>query len=376
MTRNTRVHGEVIISPFTPVFRLMRKAMPGELTYREIISQPDAWAEALAAFEAREAAVAQAWTAAAPRHVLFTGCGSTHYLSLSAAALFTGLTGVPATGRPASELILFFDQVVPDPAETLLIAVSRSGTTTETLAAVERFRAGGGRAVWVVTCYPDSPLATAADLVLPAAAAQEESVAQTRSFASMLLLCQALAACLGGADWRVLHRLPALGRDLIAAVEPLMMDVGGRLSDERLYFLGSGPFYGVASEAMLKMTEMSLTAAQAFHFLEFRHGPMSMVEPGTQVIGLLSPAAAGHEARVLDEMLAMGAAVLRLGGADDGATWHVALPPGLPEWARLVLYLPPLQLLAYHRACAKGLDPDRPRHLSAVVYLGDLSGNR
>ena len=364
--------------------------MNGELTYREIISQPDAWAEALAAFAARETAVRAAWAATAPRRVVFIGCGSTHYLSLSAAALLAGLVGVPADGRPASELLFFFDETIPDPAGTLLIAVSRSGTTSETLAAVERFRARGGRAVWAVTCYSDSPLAAAADLVLPAVAAQEESVAQTRSFASMLLLCQALAACLGGAEWRVLEQLPALGRTLIAESEPKVAAAGGRLADERLYFLGSGPYYGLAAEAMLKMTEMSLTPAQAFHFLEFRHGPMSMIEPGTQVIGLLSAAAPAEEEAVLHEMSGIGATVLMLGPAAAGrqeTTDHrpqttggapttndqrpttVALPSNLPLWALPVLYLPPLQLLAYHRARVKGLDPDLPRHLSAVVLL-------
>ncbi len=344
--------------------------MNGELTYREILHQPDAWDDALIAFAGLETAVREAWAGLGSHAVVFTGCGSTHYLSLSAAALFRGLTGIPATGHPASELV-FFDETLPDPATTLLIAVSRSGTTSETLAAIQRFRERGGSAVWAVTCYPDSPLAVAADLVLPAVAAQEKSVAQTRSFTSMLLLCQALAACLGGADWRALESLPALGRDLISTSEPLIETVGRRLADERLFFLGSGPRYGLASEAMLKMTEMSLTTAQAFHFLEFRHGPMSMVEPGAQFIGLLSSGAAAHERAVIHEMEALGASALVLDptGEPGRARWQIELTRDLPAWARPALYLPPLQLLAYHRALAKELDPDLPRNLSAVIHL-------
>jgi len=345
--------------------------MNGELTYREIVSQPAAWADALAAFAGREAEVRRAWAAAAARGVVFAGCGSTHYLATSAAALFQRQVGVPAVGRPSSELIFFFDEAVTTVDETLLVCVSRSGTTTETLAAVDRFRARGGRAVWTITCYPDSPLAGKSDLVLPCVAAQEESVAQTRSFASMLLLCQALAAALGGTGWETLNRLPDLGGALIADTEPLARAVGSRLEDERVYFLGSGPLHGLAAEAMLKMTEMSLTVAQAFHFLEFRHGPMSMAEPGTQFVGLLSPAAAVHELRVLHEMQARGAVALALNPSsqDAGTTWQIALPDGLPPWVLPVLYLPPLQLLAYHRARAKGLDPDNPRGLSQVILL-------
>jgi len=344
--------------------------MSGELTYGEIIHQPDAWEDALRAFAGLETAVRDAWARLGCRNVVFTGCGSTHYLSLTAAALFRELTGIPACGVPASE-ILFFDGALPDPAATLLIAVSRSGTTTETLAAIDHFRARGGAAVWVVTCYPESPLAAAADMVLPAVAAREESVAQTRSFASMLMLCQALAACIGGAEWRALELVPDLGRELIAQSEPLAQTVGHRLSDARLYFLGSGLRYGLASEAMLKMTEMSLTVAQAFHFLEFRHGPMSMVEPNTQIIGLLSAEEAAHERAVLHEMQAFGASTLVLDPTGDAgrATWHIDLPGDLPTWALAILYLPPLQLLAYYRALAKELDPDRPRNLSAVIHL-------
>lgn len=344
--------------------------MSGELTYHEITSQPDAWEDALRAFAGLETAVRDAWAALGIRNVVFAGCGSTHYLSLTAAALFRELTGVPTQGVPASE-ILFYDDTVPDPATTLLVAVSRSGTTTETLAAIDRFRERDGAAVWVVTCYPESPMAAGADLVLPATAAREESVAQTRSFASMLMLCQALAACVAGADWRALERVPDLGRDLIARSEPLARAIGGRLTDDRLYFLGSGSRYGLASEAMLKMTEMSLTVAAAFHFMEFRHGPMSMVEPGTQIVGLLSAGQAPHERAVLREMQALGAATLVLDPTGDpgDATWSIALPGDLPAWARAILYLPPLQLLACHRALAKGLDPDQPRNLAAVIHL-------
>lgn len=345
--------------------------MNGDLTYQEILSQPDAWADALRAFAARQADVRQAWAEVKARRVVFIGCGSTHYLSLTAAALFRGLTGVPAEGRPSSELLFFFDEAVTDPEDTLLVCVSRSGTTTETLVAVDHFRRRGGRAVWTVTCYPDSPLAAKSDLVLPCVAAQEQSVAQTRSFTSMLLLCQALAAALGGAEWRVLERLPDLGRALIAATEPWARTFGRRLEDERVYFLGSGPQYGLAAEAMLKMTEMSLTQAQAFHFMEFRHGPMSMVDSSTLICGLLSREATRFELEVLHEMEAREAFIVALNptGSNLGDTRAIDLPDDLPPWAQVVLYLPPLQLLGTYRARAKGLDPDNPRGLSQVILL-------
>ena len=350
-------------------------ATGGQHTLAEISSQPEAWADALQAFSAREADLKRAWTALDPGQVVFVGCGSTYYLSLSAAWLFQGLTGVPARAYPSSEIVLFQSQVLTRPQHTLLVTISRSGTTTETLLAVDRFRRLGGRAVWSITCYPDSPLAKAASLVLPAEGGQEQSVAQTRSFASMLVLAQAMAAALGGQEISPLKNLPDLGAKLLEETEPIAQELGSDPGVDSFCFLGSGPQYGIANEAMLKMKEMSLSSSEAFHFFEFRHGPKSMVNGRALVVGLLSQPVHTHEEQVLDEMAALGAQTLALAPLTetDGGRGRIQLPCYLPPWATPVLYLPPLQMLAYYRAVGKGLDPDRPRNLDQVVFL-DESG--
>ena len=342
----------------------------GQYTFTEITNQTDAWAEALAAFQAGRETLQSAWSQLNPTQVIFIGCGSTYYLSQTAAALFQGVTGLPARACPSSEMLLFPEQVLPDPAQTLLVAISRSGTTTETLAAVDCFRRLGGRAVWGISCYPASALAQTCDLILPAEAAQEQSMAQTRSFSTMLLLAQALAAAIAGEDTSVLAGLPQSGGRLLEQTAILMETLGRRTDLTRFYFLGSGFQYGLANEAMLKLKEMSLSHSEAFHFLEFRHGPMSMVDEQTLLVGLLSAAARKHEQQVLAEMAALGAWTL---GVNTLATSHVhyqiKFEGELPAWALPVLYLPSLQLLAYYRAVSKGLDPDSPRHLQAVIFL-------
>lgn len=343
----------------------------GEYTFTEITTQATAWADALQAFAAKESSLKQGWESLNPKQVLFIGCGSTHYLSQTAAALFQELTGVPSYAKPSSEVILFTPQVLADPAETLLVTISRSGTTTETLIAIEKFRQLGGKAVWGITCYPDSPHAEACDLVLPAEAAQEKSVAQTRSFASMLVLAQMMAAMLGGKDTSVAQGLPKLGEQLIDETSLLMVELGERIDIDRLYFLGSGFQYGIANEAMLKMKEMSLSHSEAYHFMEFRHGPMSMVTEQALVIGLLSKQAFAHEQKVLAEMKNLGGNILTLSprSDDENTQQQISLPNDLPAWMMPVLYLPPLQLLAYYRTAGKGLNPDNPRHLEQVIYL-------
>ncbi len=345
----------------------------GNHTLNEILTQANAWEDALQAFYAMSARIQSAWQALQPQQVVFTGCGSTHYLSQTAAELFQSLTSVPSRAYPASEIALYPQSALTDPAHTLLIAVSRSGATTETIQAIKRFEQAGGAAVWSITCYPNSPIAQSSALILLAEAGQEESVAQTRSFASMLVLAQALAALLGAEDVLQLKQLPNLGRQLIAETESQMKTLGSDAGLERFFFLGSGLQYGIANEAMLKMKEMSLSHSEAFHFMEFRHGPMSMVNQKALVVGLLSQQTHRYEQKVLSEMKTLGGRILSLTTEEpaDGSAYHITLPKNLPAWAMPALYLPPLQLLAYYRAVSKGLNPDNPRNLTAVVYLDE-----
>lgn len=343
----------------------------GQYTFKEIISQPAVWSEVLDSFFTRQDQVVAAHQALAPEVVLFIGCGSTYYLSQVAAALFQGLTDIPATAAPSSELLLFPEQTITIPKHTLLVAISRSGTTTETLQAVSRFRKMGGLAVWVISCYPQSELAQSGDLTLLAEAAHEQSVAQTRSFSSMLILAEALAATIGGEDLTTLSSLPGQLSLLLEKTAGQWEKLGKRLDFERIFFLGSGYQYGIANEAMLKMKEMSLTNSEAFHFLEFRHGPMSMATQEALVAGLFSDGARAHEERVLSEMKALGAHTLGLNSTTSSQyEYNISFDdPALPAWALPALFLPPLQLLAFHRSISKGLDPDKPRNLEAVVSL-------
>jgi glucosamine--fructose-6-phosphate aminotransferase (isomerizing) len=347
----------------------------GQHTWTEITGQPEAWRVTLEAFTADRAALEDFLNQADFAQILVVGCGSTHYLAQTAAAILTLCAHTPAHALPSSELWLFPGTASPSD-RTLLLAVSRSGTTTETLRALERFRETHGGPVLAVTCYPESPLAQQADLALVTPAGQEQSVAQTRSFTSMLLLTQALAAALASDEEMLerLHRLPNALEDLVARLGDLPQRLGTDQDIERIFFLGGGPLYGLANEAMLKTKEMSLSHTEAYHPLEFRHGPMSMVNGHTLVVGLLSDTGLAEELRVLEDMQGLGARTLAL--IEDGSVFtdgqadHVVeLRSGLDEWGRGPLYLPVIQRVAYHRAVAKGLDPDRPHNLTAVVEL-------
>ncbi len=329
-------------------------------TYDEIKSQTPAWAQALDLMS----------SSALPRaadygQVIFTGCGSTYYLSLAAAALYQELTGRPARAVPGGEMWLN-PPAAPAGARTLLIAVSRSGTTTETVKAVERFNSDGYGDVIVISNYHET-LSRMAGLRVIIDRGQEESVAQTRSFASLYVAAAAFCARMAGRGDLLfaMHGLPGAGEALIAKYESQAQEIGENLDFDRFYFLGSGIRYGLACEANLKMKEMTLTHSEPFHFLEYRHGPMSMVNEHTLLAALLSDANRPHEEKVLAEMKVLGASVLSIGESDT----QVAFGSNIPENGRGVLYLPVLQLVAFYRSLAKGLNPDRPNNLTAVVRL-------
>ena len=329
-------------------------------TYREIKSQTEAWAQAIEVARAASLPNADAY-----QQVIFTGCGSTYYLSLAAAALYQELTGCAARAVPGGELLLNSSSVLTD-EKTLLVAISRSGTTTETVKAVEKFRAEKRGDVVVISNY-DEVLSRGVGVNIVIPKGQEDSVAQTRAFASMYVAATAFCAKMAGRDDLVdaMNQLPVIGDSVIGNYEAFAKLLGENLEFDRFYFLGSGHRYGLACEVNLKMKEMTLTHSEPFHFLEFRHGPMSMVNQNAVVVGMLSDANRDHEAKVLSEMEALGATVAALGENDA----DVVFESDIPESVRGVLYLPVLQFMAFYRSVTKGLNPDRPNNLSAVVKL-------
>ncbi len=343
----------------------------GQHTLQEILSQPAVWADALKVFSAQESHLQAFMAAAAFDQIIVTGCGSTYYLALAAARLLRQ-SGLDALACPASELLLYPKSICLPDRRCLLLTVSRSGTTTETVRAQQNFKSAIGGGVICVTCDSGSPLALEADLAIAIDAAQELSVAQTRSFSSMALVLQQITAVLAGHDLEASRDLPAACHELMETYGDLAQSLGENGAISKFFFLGADALYGIACEAMLKMKEMSLAYSEAFHTLEFRHGPMSMVGEDSLVIGLILPESAAHEIRVLSEMAEMGATILAISQRPSDFRHHVTLPTHLPTWCTPALHLPVLQLLAYHRATFNGCNPDQPHQLTAVISLDDI----
>lgn len=334
-------------------------------TWQEIQSQPQVWPYIQEIMQNNAAALRSLVDQGKFETIVVTGCGSTYYLALAAAALLQTLTAWPVRGVPASEIWLDPDGVFPRGKRMLLITVSRSGETTETKRAIETTRGLGGT-VLTLSCYPGRAHSHMGDMNLLFPQAQEQSVAQTRAFSSLYLATAALAAL-----WADRHDILDQLRQLPEAAQAILdqsHSLAQRLAVDpdlkRIFFLGSGARYGLACELSLKMKEMSLSDSEPFHFLEYRHGPQSMAGPETLIVGLLSKKNHVHEQAVLDEMRVLDTNVVAIGPGGD-----VPFPANLDDVASGALYLPFGQMLAYERSIWRGLNPDRPHNLEAVVRL-------
>jgi fructoselysine-6-P-deglycase FrlB-like protein len=287
----------------------------------ETASQPECWR--------RAAELAQTQATALPatgERIAVVGCGTSFYMAQAYAALREESGQGESDAFAASEFPFGrgYDRVV---------ALTRSGTTTEVLELLGRLR-GVTRTV-AITADPDTPVMAAADKVVVLDFADEQSVVQTRFATTLLTL---LRAHLG------LHT-DAVVRDAETALaEPLPE---GLVDCTQFTFLGRGWTAGLANEAALKMKEASLSWTEAYPAMEYRHGPISIATTGTAT-WMFGTAPEGLAEQVLS----------------TGARW---VESGLDPLAELVR----VQRLAIARAAARGLDPDSPRHLTRSVVLTD-----
>lgn len=356
---------------------LSHSVSAGAYTLAEILSQPQCWSESLKQLENNGKAQEIRELFDGAREWLFLGCGSSYFLGLSAAASWSKLTGTRARAIPASELLLFPDLVQAGSSRFIPVLISRSGRTSEVLKAAEFLKARNIASL-AVTCTADQPLEQLATSTLQLLPADEQSTVMTRSFTSMLIGLQYLAANLSGNQEFVegLRTLPGAAE---AALGPLPQRVREFVIDNQFadyVCLGQGPFYGLACESTLKITEMSSSYGQSFHTLEFRHGPKSIVSKETLVIFLLSEANYPAQRDVLEEVKELGGTTLVIANRADHRTraatdFLLEFSFDLPEFARLAPYVFVGQLMGLYAGLQKGLDPDRPRNLSRVVILGE-----
>jgi glutamine---fructose-6-phosphate transaminase (isomerizing) len=350
---------------------------PGSHSLAEILSQPPYWSECLNHLRQQDTAASIRELLGDASEWLFIGCGSSYYIALAAAAVWSAVTGIKARAFPASEILLFPELVLAGSSKPAAALISRSGSTSETVRAAEVLKQKRVRTV-AVTCTDGNRLQEISSCSLALPACDEQSTVMTRSFTSMLLGLQFLAA--GWAQNRKLaeniEKLPELAASCLRNLPARVQEFVDPRQFEDYVCLGQGPFYGLACETALKITEMSTSYVQSFHTLEFRHGPKSIVSPEALVIFLLSEQGYNAECDLLEEIKSLGGTTISITNRADTrarASSDLLIEFGfdLPELARIVPYIFAGQLTGLYTGLQKGLDPDNPRNLTRVVMLNE-----
>jgi len=349
----------------------------GRHTLSEIFSQPQCWSTCLAKLATSAELRAAVQMARPGAEWIFVGCGTSYYLAQAAASTFNYLQ-LPARAVPASDLLMYPAQTLHAGRDYVPVVISRSGRTSEAIRAAQMLEKDNDLRTVAITCADGQPLEASCSVTLKLLDADEQSTVMTRSFTSMLLGLQYLAAIVSGNNTfrRALLELPQ-------QVEPLLREVPQRLqvfAESRSFsdfvFLAQGPLFGIASECMLKVTESSCSYAQVFHSLEFRHGPKSIAGPETLITFLTSETSYDAEVELLEEMKALGAVTMVVANrlesrAQRASDFAIELGLRSPEFARPAAFAIWGQLYGVYYGLKKGLNPDSPKNLTRVVELAD-----
>src|SRR5215210_1027223 len=314
--------------------------------------------------------------------VVIVACGTAYHAGLLGKYAIERLARLPVEVVVASE----YRYVEPIGDErTLLIAISQSGETTDTLAAVEAAQAFGGQ-VLAVTNTQGSLIVREADAVLLTKAGLEVGVAATKTFLTQVVALYLLALGLAGARGllpeeelrdigRGLRRSPEKVEEALGLLEGRVGEAVGVFAGARCaLFLGRGLLFPAALEGALKLKEISYLPAEGYPAGEMKHGPIALVDEQCPVVAILGEGLLREKTLSnVEETVARGARVIAVAHKDDEAAQRVAkvtLPvPAVPETLSPLVCAVPLQILAYHVAKARDLDVDKPRNLAKSVTV-------
>nr|WP_137676171.1 glutamine--fructose-6-phosphate transaminase (isomerizing) [Parerythrobacter lutipelagi] len=383
-SENNRVEREVTTSGASAA--AVEKGNYRHYMQKEIFEQPTVVAQTLSSYvhQADETvALPQIdFDLSAINRVTIVACGTSYYAGMVAKYWFEQFARVPVDIDFASEF-RYREPVLEDGGLSLFI--SQSGETADTLAAL-RYCKEHGQTIGVVVNVPTSSMAREADLLLPTHAGPEIGVASTKAFTCQLAVLAALAAHMAvkkglmsrDEEREVVKHLLEAPAALNAALDH-DEDIAGMahlIAPARdVLYLGRGPDFPLALEGALKLKEISYIHAEGYASGEMKHGPIALIDEHVPVI-VLAPSGPLFEKTVsnMQEVNARGGKIVLisdeegLAEAGEGCMATIQMPRVHPLIAPLV-YAVPVQLLAYHVACAKGTDVDQPRNLAKSVTV-------
>ncbi len=379
------VHREVVLSELTA--DAVERGQYRHYMLKEIYEQPRAIAETLegrigdgrlleASFGPGAGAVFDEVTA-----VQIIACGTSYHAGLIARHWFEGMAGVPCNVEVASEFR--YRKTVANKS-TLVVTISQSGETADTLAALQGARQDGYGPTLGIVNVPESSLVRESDLTLMTRAGPEIGVASTKAFTTQLTALLLLVLAVGrrnGIDEEMerevvkqLKVLPNLCEEVLA-LDDAINALSEHFADKHhALFLGRGTHYPVAMEGALKLKEISYIHAEAYPAGELKHGPLALVDADMPVIVVAPNDALLEKLKSnLEEVRARGGELYVFADEtvvlDSTDTVHIMHMPSVSEFIAPIVYTIPLQLLSYHVAILKGTDVDQPRNLAKSVTV-------
>lgn len=315
------------------------------------------------------------------RQIWIAACGSAWHAGMLGQYVIEDLAGIPVRVELASEFRYRNPLLHPD---DLLIVISQSGETADSLAALRLAREQGIRTLAIVNVFGSS-IAREADYVLYTCAGPEIAVATTKAYSTQLILCDLLAMKWGEQNGRISHEQYA---ELIQALRALPGGIRRVLEDKEriqwfaskfsnahnIFFIGRGADYAVSLEGSLKMKEISYIHSEAYAAGELKHGAISLIEDGVLTVGILTqPALFEKTVSNMTEVKSRGGYLMGLTtygnyAMEDTADFTVYVPKTDPHFTASLAIIP-LQLLGYYLSVAKGLDVDKPRNLAKSVTV-------
>lgn len=299
--------------------------------------------------------------------VTLVACGSSYHTGLIFKYLLEAICGIPARLEYASEFKYF-----PPPLNCLVIGITQSGETADTLAAL-KYAKSSGCSTLAITNVLGSSVTRVADITLFMRAGPEISVAATKSFIAQLAILMQIVNSISETKYD-----DVLQQAHKAIEEVLLMDLNEAVTTckkaQSIFYVGRGPFYPVSLEGALKMKEISYIHAEGYAAGELKHGPFALLSPETPVIALCMP---GDTYSVMisniKEMKARGAPVIAIGTDGDRELPDIVdifiAVPKTPLFVQILTSIVIEQLLAYYTAVALGRDVDKPRNLAKSVTV-------
>ena len=311
-------------------------------------------------------------------HIQIVACGTSYNAGMVARYWLESIAGVACDVEIASEFR--YRKFITRP-NSLLVTISQSGETADTLAALRLAKESGFMAAMTICNVATSSLVRESDFAFMTRAGVEVGVASTKAFTTQLTCLLLLTAALGRLKGNVsaeqeadivhaLQRLPALIESALThekEIEKLSEDFEDK---QHSLFLGRGEFYPIAMESALKLKEISYIHAEAYAAGELKHGPLALIDSEMPVIVVVPENDLLEKVKSnIEEVKARGGQLFIFADHDAGLGYKTLVFPKVDEITAPIFYTVPLQLLSYHVALIKGTDVDQPRNLAKSVTV-------